>query len=34
MGFFIPHHRGPAVPEAGGIGRDNYFRFEKELSQR
>lgn len=30
--FFNPHHRDPAVGEPDGIGRDNYFRFEKELS--
>ena len=31
--FFNPHHRDPREPDNGIVGRDYYFRFEKDLYQ-
>lgn len=32
--FFHSHHRDPSVSETDGIGKGNYFRFEKQLPRR
>lgn len=34
VGFFHSHHRDPSVSETDGIGKGNYFRFEKQLPRR